>query len=65
MTIWETILGCWAIVTLLFIAGSVVLAQDFRSHHYEDSDDYVHEQDIDWLKKLKNSDLQHQSSGLI
>ena len=56
MTIWETVLGCWAIVTLLFIAGSVVLAQNFRSHHYEDSDDYVHEQDIDWLKKLKNSD---------
>ena len=56
MTIWETILGCWAIVTLLFIAGSVMLAQDLRSYRYEDSDDYVHEQDIDWLKKLKNSD---------
>lgn len=53
MTIWETVLGCWAIVTLLFIAGSVVVTRPYR---YEDSDDYLHEQDIDWLKKLKNLD---------
>lgn len=48
MSVLEVVLGCWAIVTLMFVVGAYILTHESGSQRHVHGRDYPYDQDLDW-----------------